>query len=71
MRGTMSGTISDQVLSFTMDMPVGSMMSGTCSAHATGTMHVNPTTMTMTGNYTGTNSCAGPFNNGQMTMTRR
>lgn len=70
-RGTMSGTISGQDMTFTMDMPTGSMMSGACSAHAVGTMHVDGTTMTMTGTYTGTNSCAGTFNNGQMMMTRR
>jgi hypothetical protein len=28
-------------------------------------------TGTMTGTYTGSNSCAGAFTNGQMTMTRR
>jgi hypothetical protein len=27
--------------------------------------------MTMTGTYSGSNSCSGAFANGQMTMTRR
>lgn len=71
MRGTLSGTMSGEDMTVTMDMPAGSMMSGTCSSHATGTMHVNGGTMTMTGSYSGTNSCAGPFTNGQLTMTRR
>ncbi len=71
MRGTISGTMSGQDMTFTMDMPAGSMMSGTCSAHSSGTAHMDGVAMTMTGSYSGTNSCAGPFNNGQMAMTRR
>lgn len=72
MAGTISGTMSGQDMTFTMDMPAGSMMmGGTCSAHSTGTAHMDAGAMTMTGNYSGTNSCAGSFNNGQMTMTRR
>lgn len=71
MPGTISGTMSGQDMTFTMDMPVGSMMSGTCSAHATGTAHMDGAAMTMTASYSGTNSCAGPFTNGQMTMSRR
>ena len=69
-RGTISGTMAGQDMTFTMDLPAG-MMSGTCSAHATGTAHMDSAAMTMTGGYSGTNSCAGSFNNGQMTMSRR
>ncbi len=72
MAGTISGTMSGQDMTFTVDMPAGSMMmGGTCSAHSTGTAHMDAGAMTMAGNYSGTNSCAGSFNNGQMTMTRR
>lgn len=71
MRGTFSGTISAEEVTFTMHMPVGSMMSGTCSVEANGTAHMSPGTMMMTGSYSGVNSCAGAFNNGQMTMSRR
>ena len=58
-------------MTFTMAMAAGSMMSSGCSSNATGTAHVNRTTMTMTGTYTGSNSCSGAFTGGQMTMTRR
>ena len=72
MPGSFVGTMSGDDMTFTMDMPAGSMMmGGTCSAHSTGTAHMDAGAMTMTGNYSGTNSCAGSFNNGQMTMTRR
>ncbi len=71
MRGTLSGTMSGQDMTFTMDLPAGSMMSGTCSAHSTGTAHMDGAAMTMTGGYSGTNSCTGSFTGGQMTMSRR
>ena len=54
-----------------MDMATGSMMSSGCSSKATGTAHVNRTTMMMTGTYSGSNSCSGAFTSGQMTMNRR
>lgn len=71
MRGTFTGTMSGQDMTFTMNLPTGSMMSGTCAAQTNGTAHMNGTAMTMTGNYSGTNSCTGAFNNGQMTMSRK
>ena len=71
MAGSFLGTMSDDDMTFTMDMPTNSMMSPGCSSRATGTAHVNRTMMTMTGTYSGSNSCSGVFANGQMTMTRR
>lgn len=70
-RGTFSGTMSGEDMTFTMNLPSGSMMSGSCSAQTNGTARMNTTAMTMTGTYSGTNSCTGPFTNGQMTMSRR
>ncbi len=69
--GSLSGTMSGDDMTVTMDLPTGSMMSSGCGARATGTTRLNETTMTMTGTYGGSNSCTGPFTNGQMTMTRR
>jgi hypothetical protein len=71
MPGSFLGTMSGDDMTFTMDMPSSSMMSSGCSSRATGTAHVNRTTMTMTGTYSGSNSCSGAYTNGQMTMTRR
>lgn len=65
--GSFLGTMSGSDLTFTLDMPMSSMMSVGCSAHATGTAHIDGTTMT--GTYTGSNSCSGTFTNGQVTMT--
>ena len=69
--GSFTGTMSGDDMTFTMALPTGSMMSSGCSSTATGTARVNRTTMTMTGPYSGSNSCSGGFTNGQMTMTRR
>lgn len=71
MAGSFSGTMVGEDMTFTMDMPAGSMMSSGCTARATGTAHMLVSTGTMTGTYTGSNSCSGAFTNGQMTMTRR
>ena len=69
--GTFLGTMSGDDMTFAMDMPSNSMMSTGCSSRATGTAHVNRTTMTMTGTYSGSNSCSGTYTSGQMTMNRR
>ncbi len=71
MPGTFVGTMSGDDMTFAMDMPTSSMMSTGCSSRATGTAHVNRTTMTMTGTYSGSNSCSGAYTGGQMTMNRR
>ena len=67
--GSFSGTMSGEDMTLMMDLPSGSMMSSGCSARATGTARVSGTTMT--GSYSGSNSCTGSFVNGHMTMTRR
>ena len=71
MPGAFSGTMSDDEMTFTMDMPINSMMSSGCTARATGTARIDGTRTTMTGTYDGSNSCTGSFINGQVTMTRR
>lgn len=71
MPGTMTGTMSGNDMTFTIDMPSNSMMTAGCTARATGTARFDPATMTLTCTYAGTNSCSGPFGNGQMAMSRR
>lgn len=69
MPGTFTGTIDGDQITFTMTMPSGSMMSAICTAQATGVARI--TGNTMTGSYSGTNSCMGAFTNGQLTLTRQ
>ena len=71
--GTMivSGNMAGSSGTFTMTMPTGSMMMGGCSATATGTFDMDDMMTQLHATYTGTNSCGGPFDRGQMTMLHR
>ena len=66
-----SGTISGKTATFTMTMPSGSMMTGTCTATAAGTFDMDDLMDQMHGSYSGSNTCTGPFGQGQMSMTKR
>lgn len=68
---TVSGTINGTTATFTMTMPGGSMMTGTCNAVANGTFDMDSLMTQMHGTYSGSNSCMGAFDHGQMSMTRR
>ncbi len=67
--GSLTGTLSGNIFTFTITMPAGSMLTSGCSVTANGTLQVNVTTMT--GAFSGSNSCDGAFTNGQMTLTKR
>jgi len=71
MPGVFSGTMSDDEMTFTMDMPINSMMAFGCTARATGTARVDGPRTRITATYDGANSCTGSFVNGQVTMTRQ
>ena len=68
-RMAISGTISGQTMTFTMHIPAGGMPEPGCAATGNGTAHMNGNTMT--GTYSGSNTCSGPFSNGQFTLSRR
>jgi hypothetical protein len=70
---SVSGMVAGHSGTFTMRMPTGSMMmmNGSCSATATGTFDMDDLMTQMHGTYVGTNTCSGPFDRGQMSMTRR
>ncbi len=67
---TVSGTIAGTTANFTMTIPVGSMMSGACTATATGTFDMDDLMTQMHGVYTGSNTCTGPFDHGQLSLQR-
>ena len=73
-RGTssmlMSGSLNGKSGTFTMTMPNGSMPTAGCSGQVTGTFDMDDMMVKMTGSYTGSATCSGPFSNGQMTMTK-
>ena len=71
--GTMmvSGSLNGKTGTLTMTMPMGSTMTGGCSATGTGTFDMDDTMTQMHGTYVGTNSCSGPFDHGQISLVRR
>jgi hypothetical protein len=68
--GTVTGTMEADDMPFDLELPAGAM-AGVCMATARGTLHVDRTTMTMTGSYAGSNTCVGPFNDGHMTLAKK
>jgi hypothetical protein len=70
---TISGTIDGPTVTFTITMPssmMGGMMSGSCTASANGTLDINELMSQMHGGYSGSNSCTGSFDHGQMSLSR-
>jgi len=67
---TVSGTMSGHSGTFTMTMPSGSMMMAGCTAGASGTFDMDDLMTQMHGTYSGTNSCTGAFDHGQMSFHR-
>jgi hypothetical protein len=67
---TVTGTMSGHSGTFTMAMPSGSMMMAGCTATASGAFDMDDMMTQMHGTYSGTNSCTGTFDQGQMTMHR-
>ena len=67
-----AGTINGRTGTFTITMPTGTMpMMGWCGGQITGTWNLDDLMAQMHGTYSGTTTCAGPFNNGQLTLHRR
>jgi len=69
--GAISGTLSGTTLAFTLHVPVGALPPpfSLCAISSDGSAQ-NVTASRISGTYTGTNSCSGPFNNGTLTMTK-
>jgi hypothetical protein len=68
--GTMSGTLTGHTGTYTMTMSPGSMMTAGCSATATGTFDMDDMMTEFRGTYSGTNSCTGAFDHGDLAMHR-
>ena len=66
-----SGTMNGMTGTFTMTMPNGTMPMAGCSGQVTGTFDMDDMMVKMTGTYTGSTTCTGPFDHGQMTMSRQ
>lgn len=71
MRGrlVMTGTFDGHSGTFEMTMPAGAMM-GQCAASARGTFEMSDDHMELRCEYSGTNTCSGPFQHGTMVLHR-
>ena len=68
---TVSGTTNGRTGTFTMTIPMGAMMMGGCTATASGTFDMDDVMVKMHGNYVGSNTCSGPFDHGDVSLTRQ
>jgi len=68
---SVSGTMNGKTGTFTMTLPNGSMPTAACNGTVTGTFDMDDMMANMTGQYTGSTTCFGVFNNGQMTMSKK
>ncbi len=68
---TVSGTMNGKSGTFTMTMPNGTMPMAGCSGQVNGTFDMDDRMVQMHGTYTGSTTCSGPFDHGQMTMNKR
>ena len=68
--GTLSGELSGDTLDFTIRIPVGGFTAPfePCAAEVTG--RAQATASTISGTYSGTNSCTGTVGSGQLTLTK-
>jgi hypothetical protein len=69
-QGTVSGTLSGATLNFTLRVPAGGFGGSwaSCTVDVTGSAQVGGSSMT--GTYTGSNSCSGSIQAGQLTLTK-
>jgi hypothetical protein len=70
--GTVSGTLTGRTLTFSASVPAGGFSTGlpSCAAVLSGTAQ-NVTNTTITGTYTGTNSCLATPISGTVTLQRQ
>ena len=66
-----SGTMNGRAGTFTLTMPMGTMPMAGCSGLVTGTFDMDDMLVVMQGVYTGSTTCFGRFDRGQMRLTRK
>ena len=70
-RGILSGTVSGSLLRFSLQIPAGGFDDPyrDCTANVAGDAQL--TSGSLTGTYSGTNSCTGPISSGQITVVKQ
>jgi hypothetical protein len=69
--GSVSGSVSGAAVQFSITVPAGGFQSpyGSCTATASGSGQA--TSSTITGTYTGSNSCSGTISSGQLSLNKQ
>jgi hypothetical protein len=69
--GTLLGTLAGTSLTFTISVPAGGVSGfSDCTAKIDGTAS-GVSSSTISGTYTGTNSCSGPFTDGRFSLSKQ
>jgi hypothetical protein len=68
---TVTGSLNGRTGTFTVTLPAGSMMMAGCTATASGSFDMDDVMDQIHGDYSGSNTCTGPFDKGQLTLTRQ
>lgn len=70
-RGTVSGTVTGSSVQFSMTVPAGGfdVPYGSCTANVSGAGQA--TSSSITGTYSGSNSCSGAIASGQLTLNKQ
>lgn len=68
--GSLTGSVSGSLVHFVITVPIGGFDGAFnfCSATVTGDLQASASSMT--GTYTGTNSCSGAITAGEVTLTK-
>jgi hypothetical protein len=70
-RGSLSGTVSGSTLRFTLAIPAGGFDAPYASCSATVSGDATASTSSITGSYSGTNTCGGAVSSGQLTLSKQ
>ena len=70
-RGSISGTLSGSAVRFSIAIPAGGFDSPFESCSATVSGDAQTSLSSLTGTYTGSNSCAGSIGSGTFTLTKQ
>lgn len=70
-RGTIAGSVSSSSLHFSVSIPAGGFDSPYASCAATISGDGQASAASITGTYTGSNSCSGSISAGQLTLSKQ
>jgi hypothetical protein len=70
-RGSVSGTVSGSSIHFSITVPAGGFEGPLASCTASVSGDAQASSSSITGTYSGSNSCSGTITSGQLTLTKQ